>query len=101
MEFDAGEGSLTGKVEPRDHEPRRELCKSIGLGTAEDVKIPILVYSVEEYRDKLGGARAGTDGGFVAALKAYGWPRRYFEARSAATYSGAWRLLDSYRTRGR
>ena len=101
MEFDAGEGSLTGKVEPRDHEPRRELCKSMGLETAEDVKIPILVYSVEEYRDKLGGACAGTDGGFVAALKAYGWSRRYFEARSAATYSGAWRLLDSYRTRGR
>ncbi len=29
------------------------------------------MYSVEEYRDELGGTRAGSNGGFVAALKAY------------------------------
>lgn len=50
-------------------EPRREFYKSMGLETAEDMKIRL--YSIEEYRDELGGARAATDSDFVAALKAY------------------------------
>ena len=66
---DEGEGSPVGGVERRDREPRREFYKSMGLETTEDMKIR--VYSVGEYRDELGGTRAGTDGGFVAALKAY------------------------------
>jgi hypothetical protein len=67
VEPDEDEGSFTGRVEPR--ETRREFYKSMGLETTEDMKIR--VYSVEEYRDELGGTRAGSNGGFVAALKAY------------------------------
>ncbi|MCA1715873.1 MAG: hypothetical protein LC781_03110 [Actinobacteria bacterium] len=66
-EPDEDEGGSTGRVESR--EPRREFYKSMGLETTEDMKIR--VYSVEEYRDELGGTRAGSNGGFVAALKAY------------------------------
>jgi hypothetical protein len=66
-EPDEDEGSHTGRVESR--EPRREFYKSMGLETTEDMKIR--VYSVEEYRDELGGTRVGSNGGFVAALKAY------------------------------
>ncbi len=50
-------------------EPRREFYKSMGLETAEDMKIRL--YSIEEYRDELGGTRARPDSGFVAATKAY------------------------------
>ncbi len=50
-------------------EPRREFYKSMGLETAEDMKIRL--YSLEEYRDELGGTRAASDSGFVAAAKAY------------------------------
>lgn len=53
----------------RQREPRREFYKSLGLETAENMKIRM--YSVNEYRNELGGTRAGTDGGFVAALKSY------------------------------
>jgi hypothetical protein len=45
---------------------RREFYKSMVLETTEEMKVR--VYSVEEYRDELGGA---SEGGFVAALKAY------------------------------
>lgn len=47
-------------------QPRREFYKSMGLETTEEMKVR--VYSVEEYRDELGGA---SEGGFVATLKAY------------------------------
>ena len=67
VEPDEDEDGHTGRVEPR--ELRREFYKSMGLETTEDMKIR--VYSVEEYRDELGGIRAGANGGFVAALKAY------------------------------
>jgi hypothetical protein len=50
-------------------EPRREFYKSMGLETAEDMKIRL--YSIEEYRDELGGTRARPDSSFVAATKTY------------------------------
>jgi hypothetical protein len=55
------------RASPR--EPRREFYKSIGLETREDMKLRL--YSIEEYRDELGGTRADSDSGFVAATKAY------------------------------
>ena len=67
VEPDEDEGSSTGRVEPR--ESRREFYKSMGLETTEDMKIR--VYSVEEYWGELGGTRARSHGGFVAALKSY------------------------------
>ena len=69
VEPDEDEGDRARRLEPRDREPRREFYKSMGLETMEDMKL--CVYSVEEYRDELGGTRAGSNGGFVAALKSY------------------------------
>ena len=62
-------GSPTGREETRDREPRREFYKSMGLETTEDMKLR--VYSVEEYRDELGGARTTRGSDLVAAIKAY------------------------------
>ena len=67
VEPDEDEGSSTGRVEPR--ESRREFYKSMSLETTEDMTIR--VYYTEEYWDELSGTRAGSNGGFVAALKAY------------------------------
>jgi hypothetical protein len=41
----------------------------MGLETTEDMKLRR--YSVEEYRNELGGTLAESNGNFVAALKAY------------------------------
>ena len=57
----------TAERAPR--EPRREFYKSMGLETTEDMKLRL--YSIEEYRDELGGTRADSDSGIVAAAKAY------------------------------
>ncbi len=69
VEPDEDEGGYTGRVEPRDREPRREFYKSMGLETTEDMKLH--VYSVEEYRDELGGAHTARGSEFVAVIKAY------------------------------
>jgi hypothetical protein len=61
------EDTTIERATPR--EPRREFYKSMGLQTTEDMKIRL--YSLEEYRDELGGTHAATDSGFVAATKAY------------------------------
>jgi hypothetical protein len=51
--------------------PRREFYKSRGLVThEEDTKVRL--YSIEQYRDELGGTVAREDG-FVGALRAYRW----------------------------
>ena len=50
--------------------PRREFYKSMGLVTHEDMKVRL--YSIEQYREELGGTVAREDG-FVGALKAYRW----------------------------
>jgi len=63
----AAEEPTSGSAErtaPR--QPRRESYKIMGSETTEEMKVR--VYSVEEYRDELGGA---SEGCFVAALKAY------------------------------
>lgn len=69
--FGTAPGDPAAGEEPplRLREPRREFYKSLGLETAEDMKLR--VYSVDEYRNELGGTHAGSNGGFVAALKAY------------------------------
>lgn len=56
-------------AERAPRQPRREFYKSMGLETTEEMKI--YLYSIEEYRDELGGTDAEPDSGFVAALKAY------------------------------
>jgi len=61
------EDTTIERATPR--EPRREFYKSMGLQTTEDMKIRL--YSLEEYRDELGGTRARPNSGFVAATKAY------------------------------
>ena len=61
------EDTTIKRATPR--EPRREFYKSMGLETTEDMKI--CLYSLQEYRDELGGTHAATDSGFVAATKAY------------------------------
>ena len=61
------EDTTIERATPR--EPRREFYKSMSLQTTEDMKIRL--YSLEEYRDELGGTRARPDSGFVAATKAY------------------------------
>ena len=50
--------------------PRREFYKSMGLETDEDMKVRL--YSVEQYRDELGGTVA-REGDFVGVLRAYRW----------------------------
>lgn len=64
---ESAEDATIERATPR--EPRREFYKSMGLETTEDMKIRL--YSIEEYRDELGGTRARPDSGFVAATKAY------------------------------
>lgn len=50
--------------------PPREYYKSMGLETTEEMKIRL--YSLDEYREDIGGdAEASRSGRFVAALKAY------------------------------
>jgi hypothetical protein len=55
------------EIEPR--QLRREFYKSMGLERGGHEATPVL--HREEYRDELGGTHAGSNGGFVAALKAY------------------------------
>lgn len=61
--------SPTSREETSGREPRREFYKSMGLETTEDMKLR--VYSVEEYREELGGSHTARGSGFVAAIKAY------------------------------
>lgn len=48
----------------------REFYKSLGLGTGEQVKVRL--YTLDEYRDDLGGGVGNlTDGRFIGAMKTY------------------------------
>ncbi len=47
----------------------REFYKSLGLGTGEQVKVRL--YTLNEYRDDLGGSDSFEDEGFIGALKTH------------------------------